>query len=156
MSAHRGVGCAVLGVSLLSLAGCVDATGPVVGDWRGHEPSAVTSYQTSIEVILDGSPGARSGTYHYDALNQGEDFEGGDRHLAWTDRWTMRPVTIGGQTMQAVHLDRLVGGRIGNYILTPQGSLVPQADPAHPDLSANAYRLALLPVPRDTFGYGRP
>ena len=143
-------------LALASLAACAGPTGPVVGDWRGEEPSRATIYQTRIEVILDGVPGAQSGTYHYVALNSGDDLGLGERHLAWTDRWQMRPVVVNGQTMQLVHLANLAGAHISDFILTPQGVLLPQPDLAHPDLSAQAYRVALVPVPRDSFGYGRP
>lgn len=148
---------AVMAVAGLSvLAACADPTGPVVGDWRGQEPSRATIYQTRIEVILDGLPGAKAGTYHYQAESQGDDLGLGDRDLSWTDHWEMRPIAVGGVPMQAVHLAHLAGAHINDFILTPRGVLVPQPNLATPDLSADAYRVALVPVPRDSFGYGRP
>ncbi len=127
----------------------------MVGDWRGEDTAQSIGERLEIEVILDGPPGARSGTYHYVSLTQSALTDIGNRRLDWTDRWQMRTVVVNGQPMQFVHLENLVGPRIGDYVLTSNNVLVPQFDLRRIDLSPNALRVSLYPVPRGTFGYGR-
>ena len=143
-------------MSLLGIASCFGPVGPIVGDWRDEEPSRAVSLETNIEIILDGLPGATEGTYHYSSLITGEQIDFESREVRWSDRWHMRPITVDGQAMRLVHLDRLVGSNLRDFILTPQNILVPQVNPNRPDLSRNTYLVALYPVPRNTYGYGRP
>ena len=141
---------------LLTLAACDLQTGPIVGDWTGIEETIAVSYYARIEVILDGPPGATSGTYHYVRLLQIDGGQSGPQELRWTDRWTEHTVVADGRTFSVIHLDRLPNPHIADFVRTADGLLVPVIHPAHPDLSRNAFIWALKPVPRGTFGYGRP
>ena len=138
------------------MTACAGPTGPVVGDWRGQDSAQSLDQRIEVELILDGPPGAQGGTYHYISLKQATDTDVGNRRLDWTDQWRARPYAVDGRQMQLVHLDRLAGPRIDDFILTPDNILVPLPDPAHPDVSKAALRVALYPLPRTSFGYGRP
>ena len=141
---------------LVALAGCDLATGPVIGDWRGVAQTISDYYYARIELILDGPPGATSGEYHYNRLNQQGAAGNGQRYIEWGDRWTSRVITVDGKPATLVHLANLPDASIPNYLLLSDGRLVPEADLNHIDLTRAALRFALAPVPRDTFGYGRP
>ncbi len=143
-------------VAVLALGACAFETGPVVGDWRGIDETISPSYYAHVEVILDGPPGATTGTYHYVRLVQ-SDVSTPDQHFEnWSDRWTSRPISVGGQTLTLIHLDNLLEAHLADFILTRDDLLVPIANPSRPDLSRDALTYALSPVPRGSFGYGRP
>ena len=139
------------------LSGCDRPTGPVLGDWHGIESTLAVSYDARIEIILDGPPGATAGTYHYVRLLQIDDGIGpGPRYTSWTDRWTSRPVDVGGTTVPLIHLAHLPDAAIPDYLHLPNDLLLPVPNPARPDLSPHAFRYALQPEPRGTYGFGRP
>ena len=141
---------------LLLLAACDLRTGPVVGDWTGIEETIAQSYYAHLEVILDGTPDATSGTYHYVRLLQIDAGTTGPQELRWTDQWTKRVVIVDGRTLTMIHLDNLPNTHIPDFVLTDADLLVPVSNPSRPDLSRNAFLWALRPVPRGSFGYGRP
>ena len=141
---------------LLALAACDLQTGPVVGDWTGIEETITSLFYARLEVILDGTPDATSGTYHYVRLLQQDADASGLGELRWTDRWTKRTVVADGRTLTIIHLERLPGPHIADFVLTSDGLLVPVIHPSHPDLSRQAFIWALRPIPRDSFGFGRP
>ncbi len=147
---------AVLAAALLTLGACDLRTGPVVGDWTGVEETITSFYYARLEIILDGTPDATSGTYHYVRLLQQDTGASGPQELRWTDRWTRHTVNSDGQTLTVIHLENLPNPHIPNFVLTANGLLVPIVHPGHPDLSRQAFIWALRPMPRDSFGYGRP
>ncbi len=141
---------------LLGVTACAGPIGPIIGDWRGQDITQSLDQRTEVEIILDGPPGARSGTYHYASLTQGAELDIGNRRLDWTDRWRAQPLAVDGRQMQIVHLDNLAGPHIDDFVLTPDNILVPLPDPLRPDLSGAAFHVALYPVSPTSFGYGRP
>ena len=147
--------CAAL---LLALSGCFAPTGPVVGDWRGEQPSINLSYSIDTELILDGPPGATSGTYHLISRVRDAEFGGHSLdNVRWTDQWERRTLQdASGRPYPTIHLTRAPGVQRSDYILTSNGLLVPLIETAHPDVSPAALRFALVPLPRTAFGYGRP
>lgn len=141
----------------LPLAGCFQPVGPVVGDWRGYQPDISYYYQRSTELILDGPPDANSGTYHLVTRTNQPFFADRADNYRWTDRWEKRLLrTADGRPYLTVHLFHAPGAQDPDYIWTTDGLLVPLIDPTHPDLSPAALRVALRPLPRTAFGYGRP
>lgn len=145
---------------LVTVAGCAGPTGPVVGDWRGYPPSIDIGYSHQTELILDGTPDATSGTYHLVTLLQDPNFgahSGENQNLRWSDRWEKRMQRdAGGNSYVSIHLRHAPGAEPADYILTSRGLLVPLVQAAHPDLSPGALRYALAPLPRSSWGYGRP
>lgn len=138
------------------LGGCFQPTGPILGDWRGNVPSRSVLYDEQVELILDGAPDATAGTYHL-VVNRPSTELGVPAHrLDWADRWTRRDVVVGGRHLTQFALANVPEARVGVYTMIDGGLLVPTIDPARPDLSPNATRLALHPVPRSSYGYGRP
>ena len=142
----------------LVLSGCAGPTGPIVGDWRGSQPSLDPYHEKTTELILDGTPDAVSGTYHLVTQVMASDLgTQTDQNLRWTDRWEKRtPTDASGTRYVSIHLDHAPGGQLPDYVLTPNNLLVPLVNPAHPDLSATAIRIALVPLPPTAYGYGRP
>ncbi len=147
-----------LGVVLVVLAGCAGPTGPVVGDWRGFQPTISSFDNLSTELILDGEPDARAGTYHLVTRAMEPGLVDDPRwNVRWTDQWERRVVQdANGRSYTTIHLHRAPGAQVPDYILTANNLLVPLDNPQHPDLSANALRIALVPLPRSSWGYGRP
>lgn len=142
-------------MALLGLAACVDDAGPVLGDWRGTEPARAIGFADRVELILDGAAGATSGTYHLVVDRPSTQLGVDEGRLDWSDHWSSHPVRSGGATYTLIHLANVPGARNDDYALMADGTLVPVIDPGHPDFSANALRLALRPLPRTAFGYGR-
>ena len=144
--------------ALLAASGCAGPTGPVVGDWRGAQPSIDIAYSIDTELILDGTPDATSGTYHLVSRVRDPNFGSENQDdVRWTDHWekrTLRDAT--GRPYPTIHLNRAPGVQRPDYILTSNGLLVPLIEAAHPDVSPAALRFALVPLPRTAFGYGRP
>ena len=146
------------GLVLVLLAGCADPTGPVVGDWRGYQPAISSFDDLSTELILDGLPGAQSGTYHLITRAEEPGLVDDPRwNVRWTDQWQRRVVHgADGSSYVTIHLHRAPDAQVPDYLMTAHNLLVPLDNLAHPDLSSNAIRIALVPLPRDSWGYGRP
>lgn len=146
------------GTALLALAGCTGTTGPVVGDWRGVQPSLDAFYSVNTELILDGTPDAVGGTYHLVSVVMDPNIGGQDQqNVRWTDRWEKRVrQDAAGRAYPTIHLHNAPGTQPSDYILTANNLLVPLVNAARPDVSGNALRYALVPLPRNTYGYGRP
>lgn len=139
------------------LCGCAGPTGPIVGDWRGSEPSISYFYQRTTELILQGPPDANSGTYRLVSRVNAPLLVDRDDQYDWTDRWEKRLLrTATGQRYLTLHLRNAPGSQDPDYIWTTDDLLIPLIDPAHPDLGKQALRVALYPRPRTAFGYGRP
>ncbi len=128
----------------------------MLGDWRGQEQSRAVAYQDQVELILDGAPDAQSGTYHLLVTTPGLDTGAPAHWLNWADTWTRGSIASGGRIFTWFHLAHVPDARTTDYLLTPNGALVPVVDPHKPDLSPDAMRLALLPLARTEYGYGRP
>ncbi len=142
--------------ALLALQGCIGPQGPIFGDWRGTEQSRDVALVAQVELILDGVPDATSGTYHYVYTPPDTNSQANDGYFRWAGQWDKTALNVEGQSLSLIHLRQGPPGRLADYILLANGSLVPVANPASPDLSRYARGQALRPVPRDTFGYGRP
>ncbi len=141
----------------LMLGGCVQATGPVLGDWRGAEPSIEGYYTRVTELILDGTADAPSGTYHLVSQTPQLGTSDDVRNIDWSDRWVRRVLRTGaGAPYTVFHLDHSPGGHLPDYILLGNGDLLPAIDPRRPDLSPAGLRVAMVPLPRTAWGYGRP
>jgi len=143
---------------LSATAACQDPTGPVLGDWRGNQPALNSFYQRTTELILDGTPAATTGTYHLIRLTQDPTFGAGSgRFLRWADRWTRETVRdTQGAPHDGFRLRNAPGAEPSLYVLTADQLLVPVYNEQHPDLSPAARRIALYPLPRTSWGYGRP
>lgn len=141
---------------VLSLGGCVEATGPVVGDWRGAEQSVEGYYARVTELIIDGTPDAPYGTYHLVSQIPSSGIADDRRSINWSDRWERRVLRDrSGAPYTVFHLDHAPAGHVSDYILLSSGALLPSIDPHRPDLSAGSLRLAMAPLPRTAWGYGR-
>ncbi|MCQ8239822.1 hypothetical protein [Rhizosaccharibacter radicis] len=147
------------GVLLLSLAaaGCArEPTGPIVGDWRGSQPSIVIWYRTVTELVLKGPPTAMSGTYELANITPGLLAGSGGGYRRWSDRWEVRMLRdADNKPYEVIHLFNAPGIQRPDYALTTDGLLIPVDDVRHPDFSAAARQIALYPLPRTAHGYGR-
>lgn len=147
----------VLPLLAVLLSGCFQPTGPIVGDWRGSQPAISYYYQRVTELILDGPPDANAGTYHLVTRTMQPFFADRQDNYRWTDTWQKRMrQTATGQPYLTLHLDHAPGTQDPDYIWTSNNLLVPLIDPSHPDISKDALRVALYPLPRTAYGYGRP
>lgn len=148
----------VYGIILIMLAGCAGPTGPVVGDWRGYQLGVSGINNLSTELILDGAPDAQSGTYHLitRAMEPGM-IDDPRWNVRWTDHWERRVLQDAqSQSYVSIHLHNAPNAETPDYIVTSNDLLVPVPNTRHPDLSPDAMRVALMPLPRTTWGYGRP
>lgn len=140
----------------LLLSACGGPSAPVIGEWRGYQRALGYDFGRSTELILDGRPGDTAGRYRL--MTRGSEPAFGDRidDVRWSDRWQTRRITLAdGRTLRILHLSEAPAAILPDYIWTEHDLLVPVTDPARPDLSATALRIALHPLPPDTFGYGR-
>ncbi len=148
---------AVFWVAMLGLAGCVGPTGPVVGDWRGAEQSIEGYRERVTELILDGTPNDNGGIYHLVSSVPASGIASDSRDIRWSDRWQKRIFRDpSGAPYTVYHLDHAPPSHLADYALLSTGALLPVVDPAHPDLRPQSLQIALQPLPRGTYGYGRP
>ena len=137
------------------IAGCAGPTGPVLGDWRGRQPTGEGINPSFVDVILYGSPGATQGRYDFKAtVTDPILVSGGNHTVEWGDRWTILPGPVAGAP-PVLHLHDLPNSQISTYALMSNGVLIP-ADRGHlPDTSPGSLRYGLAPVPRDSRSFGR-
>ncbi|GBQ63183.1 hypothetical protein AA103196_0512 [Ameyamaea chiangmaiensis NBRC 103196] len=143
-----------------SLAGCVGPTGPVFGDWYGYQTGCADGYDRSVALVLDGTPDARGGTFHYRAFRRlaslgwgGVAMDGVER---WDGQWRLHTVPSGGQTWTRVDLSGLPPTERAAYILMDRHVLVPVVvGGSGPDLSQLGLESRLVPRPTTAYGYGR-
>jgi len=146
------------GVILIALAGCAGPTGPVVGDWRGYQLGLTGLNNLYTQLILDGEPDAQSGTYHLVTKAMEPGLTDDPRwNVRWTDHWERRTLQVAqAQTYISIHLFNAPNAETPDYLLTSNGSLLPVPNTKHPDLSPEAMKTALVPLPRTSWGFGRP
>ncbi|MCQ8280163.1 hypothetical protein NFI95_17135 [Acetobacteraceae bacterium KSS8] len=148
---------AVLCVAVLGLAGCVGPSGPVIGDWRGAEQSIEGYRERVTELIIDGRPGDGSGVYHLISSVPASGIVSDPRDIRWSDRWQKRLLhDPSGAPYTVYHLDHAPPSHLADYVLLSTGALLPVVDPAHPDTRPESLRIALQPLSRTAYGYGRP
>ncbi|GBR30979.1 hypothetical protein AA0488_2153 [Kozakia baliensis NRIC 0488] len=137
------------------LTACADPTGPVFGDWYGFQPLPVPNGSLSIELVLDGAPNAQSGHYrlHRQSLWGGDMLFNRSDSLDGT--WSIKNVTVQGHTWKQVNLN---GAQLNiwQYVLLPNGYLVPTNDQGAPEMGQGGWGCCrLAPRARNSFGYGR-
>jgi hypothetical protein len=121
MSKLRGRA-AALGL-LLGIAGCGHPSGPIFGDWRGDQPTRVTGFTQTVELVLEGPPGAQSGSYRIATTVHDPQPCGEHGTRRWSDIWTSEPRVANGHLQTNIHLHNTLPGEINTYELTPDGSL---------------------------------
>lgn len=141
--------------SLGALGGCTNPTGPVFGDWYGFNPLPTPQGNTSIELVLDGSPTATAGTYRLHRQSFWAEDMMFNNAATLDGSWTLREYTVDGKIWRNVFL---TGPElnIAHYVLLPNGYLTPATDQNTPDMGASGWNCCrLAPRPRNSFGYGR-
>ena len=140
---------------LLGLAGCIAPQGPIFGDWSGRQPGGDGLTPNFINLVLKGTPGARTGQYEFRASLSNPLSGGlGSRSLRWSDSWTLSPDSGPGAPM-TLTLHHLPSGQIARYALLGNGVLVPFSKAGQPDTSRYGQQYELTPVPRTNYSYGR-
>jgi hypothetical protein len=142
----RQVGAAVLGL-VLGTAGCAPSA-PVFGDWRGEQPSRNTGFTKTVDLVLEGPPGAQSGRYNIATTEHNPDPLSGHGTRRWSDTWTGEPQLVDGRQRMIIHLHNTLPGDIDSYELAPDGSLRVVDPNGRVDESRSAARYTLAPVPR--------
>ena len=147
--------CAAILATLLGLAGCQTvAAGPVLGDWRGRQPTGDGLYPSYVDLVLHGAPGATAGDYDFQANLMAPTLTNmGERNVTWGDRWTLAPAAPG--ALPVLELHDLPSSQIARYALLPNGLLVPLTRSGQPDTSRYSLHYALQPVPRNDRSFGR-
>ena len=139
----------------LGLAACATATGPVFGDWRGDQPGRITGNPRTVELVLDGPPGATSGDYHLATTEHDADpLAGGQGTRRWGDRWTSEQRMMDGRMQTIIALHNALPGDISRYSLLPDGALH-ALDPSGQVDQSPAGRLYVLSPVAPGPGYGR-
>ncbi len=155
MTSNLRCSAALLGLILGASPGCTPATtGPVFGDWRGTQPSGAASFPKSVELVLEGPPGAQSGTYRIATTeyNPGEFSGNGTRR--WADSWTSEQRVVDGRTQTIIHLHNTLPGDLSTYELGADGALHVVNPNGQVDRSPAARLYVLSPVPQGP-RYGR-
>jgi len=145
---------------VLGLSGCFEPTGPVFGDWYGYQTGAADGYDRSVSLVLNGTPNARSGAYHYRAVRRmsgvGWATTVSGNSDRWDGQWQAHNVTVDGQTLTRIDLDKLPPNERHSYILMAGHVLVPvSVGGSGPDLTKPGLESRLVPRPLTAYGYGR-
>lgn len=129
------------------LAGCTQPIGPVFGEWRGEPPGRNTNYPKSVDLVLGGGPGARSGQYHITSteLNANSFSNHGERQ--WGGAWTSAQRVVNGQAMQFITLQDHLPDDIGGYALEADGRLHALDPDGSLDMTAVGALYTLSPIP---------
>jgi hypothetical protein len=143
---------AALGL-IISIAGCAHPTGPIFGDWRGEQPSRITDFTKTVELVLEGPAGAQSGRYRIATTFHNPDPISGHGTRRWSDIWTSEQRTVGGRPQMIIHLHNTLPGDIDSYALAPDGSLRVLYPSGQVDDTPGGRRYVLSPV-RPGPGYG--
>lgn len=137
------------------MAGCAGPSGPVLGDWRGRQPTGDGINPSFVDIILYGRPGDTQGRYDFKAtVTDPILVNGGNHTLEWGDRWTLTGGPVPGAP-QVLHLHDLPNTQISTYALMSNGILIPTTAARVPDTSPGSLRYGLAPVPRDSRSFGR-
>ncbi len=145
---------AFLGLVLGTAAGCAQATGPVFGDWRGTQPSGAAAFPKTVELVLDGPPGAQSGAYRIATSEHNPSEFSGNGTRRWGDVWTSEQRVVDGRTRTIIHLHNTLPGDLSTYELGDDGALHVVDPNGQVDRSPAAQLYVLSPV-QPGRGYGR-
>lgn len=136
------------------LAACVGPAGPVVGDWRGEQEGRNAFNNQVVELVLDGTPGARSGRYRMAVTYQDTLFGGPADMERWSGTWTREQRPGAGGTRTIIRLHDMLPNQIDTYELASDGTLHP-LDAAGRLWTGPAGRNDILSPVRRGPGYGR-
>ena len=134
-------------LALIALGGCVHDTGPVLGEWRGQSPGASRDVPKTVDVRLNGSPGANSGSYHFSRIEADPTLLSGHDQDQWGGTWVRSQRVVNGRTLSIFTLQALLPGEIDTYALEPDGTLRPVDPNGLPDATPAGSRYTLSPVP---------
>jgi len=107
----------------LGLAGCVEPTGPVFGEWQGEPPGRSRSVPKSVDLVLEGTPDAQSGAYRIATTEHDPSVLAGHGTRRWGGTWTRSPRTVDGQQLTIITLHDHLPDDIGDYTLAADGKL---------------------------------
>ena len=99
------------------------AAGPVYGSWRGTQPGPITNYPKEVELVLNGLPGAQSGTYRIASTQQGPGATVDSGTRRWGDSWSSEQRVEDGIPQTIIHLHNTLPGDISTYAVAADGTL---------------------------------
>ena len=134
-------------LALAALGGCVNASGPLVGEWRGQSPGASLNEPKTVDVTLNGSADAPSGTYHFTRMETDATLLSGHDEDQWGGTWVRSQRVVNGQPLSIFELKALLPGEINTYALEPNGTLRPVDPNGMPDTTPAGSLYTLSPVP---------
>ena len=107
----------------LGLAGCAQPAGPVFGEWQGEPPGRTRNATKTVDLVLDGAPGAQSGAYRIATTEHDPSVFIGHGTRRWGGTWTRSTRMINGQSATVITLHDHLPDDIGEYYLAPDGRL---------------------------------
>ncbi len=134
-------------LALAALGGCMHATGPVLGEWRGQSPGASRNVPKTVDVTLNGSADAPSGSYHFSRIEADPTLLSGHDQDQWGGTWVRSQRVVNGHPVSIFTLKALLSGEIDTYALEPGGTLRPVDPDGMPDMTPAGSRYTLAPVP---------
>ncbi len=147
---HHGFRFAAAGLAatLAALvAGCDQPTGPLLGEWRGQSPGGSQSVPKTVDVTLDGAPGAMSGAYQFSSQENDPTLLAGHDQRNWSGTWVRTDRVVDGHTIGIYRLQRLLSGEIDTYALEPDGTMRPVDPNGQIDVTPAGSHDTLSPVP---------
>lgn len=128
------------------LAACTQPTGPVLGEWEGRQPGRGPSFPKLVDLVLDGTPDAQSGTYHIATTQMDPDVVTGNGEQRWTGTWVRSERTANGQPVKVIMLKDHLPDDIGAYALEADGALHILDPNGLPDTTRAGQLYTLRPV----------
>ena len=130
----------------VGLAGCVQPSGPVFGEWRGQTPGPNSKAPKSVDLELYGAPDAQTGAYHMSSLESEPGFTVGHDTRAWGGTWVRSQRVVDGRTITIITLKDPLPGDIGAYTLADDGTLHALDPNGLPDTTPAGALYTLAPV----------
>lgn len=109
--------------ALLALSGCNNTGGPVFGEWQGQPPGSDTNSPVSVDLVLEGGPGATSGHYNITTTMQSPNQFSNNGTQQWGGSWTSTQRPVNGQAVMFITLHEHLANQIGGYALAADGRL---------------------------------
>ncbi len=107
----------------LGMAGCAQANGPVLGEWRGDQPGRSSNSPKSVDLVLNGTPDAQSGHYYITSTQENPNLLSNNGTREWGGTWTSTPRAVDGQTVKIIILHDHLPDDVGGYALAADGRL---------------------------------
>lgn len=133
-------------VIALTISGCMQPSGPVLGAWHGRPPGREPGSRRIVDLVLDGAPDAQSGSYRITSTDIDPSVISGHGEDHWGGTWIRGTRVVGGSTITTITLKDHLPDDVGAYMLGTDGALHILDPNGLPDTSRAGALYTLSPV----------